>query len=108
MAKFTNKLSESFYREGKQEYRIKLIYRGQTPMVGISTFFESSTNQEQPIWLPGKKHFFMPLEAWKEFAKMVPEFAKQVEKGSLNYLYSLCKLRSYAYAIYLRPRVNSS
>ena len=87
MSQFVNRLSESFYREAKQDYRLKLILNNQKPMVGISVFYQNGTNQGVPNWKPGKKHFFMPIAAWKELVMLIPEFAREVDKGAFSNLH---------------------
>ena len=84
MAHFENRLSQSFFTADKKDYRLKLIYHNQRPMVGISVFYQNGVHRstQEPIWMPGKKHFFMPLEAWQQMSKIVPDFANEVEKGA--------------------------
>ena len=80
---FANHTSQIFHTEGTKQLRMKLITQGTKPLLGFSAFYARNGQ-----WFPGRKHFFMPLEAWKEMMLHVPSFHEKAMKGIYsNYIY---------------------
>lgn len=78
MPGYVNRLAQIFHTEEKKQYRLKLIYSNDVPLVGLSQFFPANDK-----WLPGKKHFYMPIAAWEELMEHIGEFNAQVKKGKM-------------------------
>ena len=76
MANFENRLSHVFHNDGNRQFRLKLIYHGSTPWIGFSQFFRRGE-----LWFPGKKHFFMPMDAWKGLREIIHKFSEEATKG---------------------------
>jgi hypothetical protein len=74
---FDNRISQIFHVEGKKQYRMKLIYQNGKPMLGFSIFYQNGCN-----WFPGRKHFFMSVEAWKAMMGNITPFSERAIKGT--------------------------
>jgi hypothetical protein len=74
---FDNRITQIFHVEGKKQYRMKLIYQNGKPMLGYSIFYQNGA-----IWFPGRKHFFLPVDAWKAMMSNIIPFTQQAIKGS--------------------------
>ena len=80
---FDNRVTQIFHVDGKKQYRVKLIYQNGKPMVGFSVFYAFGMN-----WFPGKKHFYVPVEAWKSLMAVIMPFNVQAMKGNSAYYLS--------------------
>ena len=79
MANFDNRISQIFHVENGKQYRVKLIYQDGRPLLGFSVFYQHLT-----AWYPGKKHFFMSVEAWKDLMLHMTSFNEKAMEGGLN------------------------
>ena len=73
---FDNRITQIFYVDGAKQYRLKLIYKNSKPMVGFSLFFKRGEN-----WFPGRKHFYLPVDAWKNLMPLITNFNDRAMQG---------------------------
>ena len=80
---FDNRITRIFHVDGKKQYQVKLISQNGKPLVGFSVFYAFGMS-----WYPGRKHFYMPLDAWKSLMSQIMPFNQQAMKGMLDYYLS--------------------
>ena len=70
-------VDQIFHEENSTSMHLKYVLRDGVPRIGFSEFVPNKDGE----WVPGKRHFYLSLNGWRELIKAFEPFNEALMQG---------------------------